>query len=386
MQIRHRRVYFIRSAAVFTAIVLSVYCISSTIIPALYNNPSYLYDDFLELEKVTRTNGWLRKQSKSSSRIAIVMVVLADTKMELYASAALSVLCYSKVQNYEFRILNASHFKSVCSQKDGFFQRHCIVASILPLFDYILYLDADIGVVNPKRRVEEYLDIKADIVFYDRFYNWEISAGSYLVKNTKWSQDFLYGFANYVNRLPNSFHGTDNGALHAYVAETVLPNNNSDLNICMEVYKNSKNYWDLFLYEACIRNILQDNSHLGKIRILHKGTAWARDNWITNNFWSEERDFMIHGWKENQLQTYKKKPVLSISKFRSNWYNPLAGPIHLSLCTKRNVSWRYDENLITTKEEIDNLLHNFSQEVERAKAAVLQSLPTLSPKIGKQRS
>ncbi|EPB72525.1 hypothetical protein ANCCEY_08386 [Ancylostoma ceylanicum] len=320
MQIRHRRVYFIRSAAVFTAIVLSVYCISSTIIPALYNNPSYLYDDFLELEKVTRTNGWLRKQS------------------------------------------------------------------ILPLFDYILYLDADIGVVNPKRRVEEYLDIKADIVFYDRFYNWEISAGSYLVKNTKWSQDFLYGFANYVNRLPNSFHGTDNGALHAYVAETVLPNNNSDLNICMEVYKNSKNYWDLFLYEACIRNILQDNSHLGKIRILHKGTAWARDNWITNNFWSEERDFMIHGWKENQLQTYKKKPVLSISKFRSNWYNPLAGPIHLSLCTKRNVSWRYDENLITTKEEIDNLLHNFSQEVERAKAAVLQSLPTLSPKIGKQRS
>ncbi|RCN51242.1 hypothetical protein ANCCAN_02603, partial [Ancylostoma caninum] len=95
-----------------------------------------------------------------------------------------------------------------------FFQRHCIVANTLPQYDYILFMDADMGVVNPKRRIEEYLDSKADIIFYDRFYNWEIAAGSYLVKNTTWSQNFLYGLANYENRLPNSFHGTDNGGLH----------------------------------------------------------------------------------------------------------------------------------------------------------------------------
>ncbi|KHJ75284.1 hypothetical protein OESDEN_25100 [Oesophagostomum dentatum] len=70
------------------------------------------------------------------------------------------------------------------------------------------------GVVNPKRRIEEYIDPSAEIIFYDRFYNWEVAAGAYLAKNTEWTVEFLNGFANYENRLPKSFHGTDNGGLH----------------------------------------------------------------------------------------------------------------------------------------------------------------------------
>ena len=35
-----------------------------------------------------------------------------------------------------------------------------------------------------------------------------------------------------------------------------------------------------------------------------QGRAWARDNWLTNSMWNPLRDFMIHGWKTNQLLKY----------------------------------------------------------------------------------
>ncbi|VDM60162.1 unnamed protein product [Angiostrongylus costaricensis] len=84
--------------------------------------------------------------------------------------------------------------------------------------DYILFLDSDMGVVNPKRRIEEFLDENAEVIFYDRFYNWEVMAGSYLIKNSNWSRTFLQGFADYEFRLPKSFHGMDNGAIHVGIS------------------------------------------------------------------------------------------------------------------------------------------------------------------------
>ena len=41
------------------------------------------------------------------------------------------------------------------------------------------------------RRIEEYIDPKFDIEFYDRFFNQEITMGSYIVKNSNWSINFL---------------------------------------------------------------------------------------------------------------------------------------------------------------------------------------------------
>ncbi|CAJ0597341.1 unnamed protein product [Cylicocyclus nassatus] len=269
-------------------------------------NKFYGMKDFKRMVSTNYIGRLLKSQSEL--RIAIVVVIMGNTRSCKYRKAMLSVSCYAKVQGYDFRVLNTSHYENRCPQKDGFFQRHCVAAHILPYYDYILFLDADFGVANPRRRIEEYIDPKVDIIFYDRFFNWAIMAGSYLAKNTTWSKDFLLNFAKYEERLPNSFHGTDNGALHAYVAEVILGRNNTNLIWCLSFYNKSKNFGDLFQYEACIRIILNDEIY-GRIKILPKGTAWARDNWLTNSLWSLERDFILHGWKEDQLREYYTTPV-----------------------------------------------------------------------------
>ncbi|KAK6032569.1 hypothetical protein OSTOST_01245, partial [Ostertagia ostertagi] len=97
--------------------------------------------------------------------------------------------------------------------------------------------------------------------------------------------------------------------LQAYLAEFILPVAGVDLAICHWIYNNSKGYGDLFAYEACIRDLLGTDPSFGKIKILPKGTAWVRDNWMTNSKWSDERDFFIHNWKLKQLRTYSTIPL-----------------------------------------------------------------------------
>ncbi|VDM68939.1 unnamed protein product [Strongylus vulgaris] len=57
------------------------------------------------------------------------------------------------------------------------------------------------------------------------------------------------------------------------------------------------------------------------------------------------------------------------------WYDPLAGPIELSLCRPGNTSWSYDRNLLVKKNVIDNRLREFAGEVEERKAKMLRRLP-----------
>ncbi|EYC44573.1 hypothetical protein Y032_0457g1814 [Ancylostoma ceylanicum] len=53
------------------------------------------------------------------------------------------------------------------------------------------------------RSIEEFLDPHADVVFIDRFYNFEVMTGSYLVKNSAWSRQFLLGMQVQIFNRPN---------------------------------------------------------------------------------------------------------------------------------------------------------------------------------------
>uniref|UniRef100_A0AC34QFT3 Uncharacterized protein n=1 Tax=Panagrolaimus sp. JU765 TaxID=591449 RepID=A0AC34QFT3_9BILA len=75
-----------------------------------------------------------------------------------------------------------------CNHTDVFFKRHCATAEFMEQnkarIDYILFLDADIGIINPCHLIQDYIDDdkKIELTFYDRYYNDEIMAGAYLAR------------------------------------------------------------------------------------------------------------------------------------------------------------------------------------------------------------
>lgn len=64
------------------------------------------------------------------------------------------------------------------------FQRHCVLAELMSDIsnEWILFIDADMTVINPNHLIEEWIDEDYNLLFYLRIFNSEIAAGSYLVR------------------------------------------------------------------------------------------------------------------------------------------------------------------------------------------------------------
>ncbi|CAI5443738.1 unnamed protein product [Caenorhabditis angaria] len=301
------------------------------------------------------------KNVSSKLNIGIVIVLNRNSTREDYRIALDTVECYAKIQNYQFLYLNETDFDDRCKQPDYLFRRHCIVAQVLPEFDAIVFLDADIGVVNPNRRIEEFLDDSKDIIFYDRFFNWEVAMGSYIIRNTKYAKDALMNFSDYNYKLPNCFHGKDNGILQLFLAEFLFPQSQMQIENCQKIYNKSKSWDDLFIFQACIRAIMGTSTEFGKVRIMHKGKAWVRDNWLSNSKWNPETDFMFHAWKMNELE--KTPKIVRLVENRYKWYNPLAGEINLKKCGPNNSTWNYDSRLFEDSHKILGKLEQIEKRI-----------------------
>ena len=72
-----------------------------------------------------------------------------------------------------------------------------------------------------------------DLIFYERWFNGEIVAGGYGVKNTPKALEFLNTWADLESFQPKGFSSADNGAIHVALMKWFKEKN--DTKVCIHL-------------------------------------------------------------------------------------------------------------------------------------------------------
>ncbi|KAI1699913.1 hypothetical protein Ddc_18348 [Ditylenchus destructor] len=269
------------------------------------------------------------------------------------------------------------------------FRRHCVFAQFMktnPNYEWYLFLDGDIGVINPDHRLEDFTSnfmlqnlptVNVDLIFYNRIFLFEIAAGSYFARNTKFTYNFLMEWSNYLDRFPGSFIASDNGILHLLLVERL--GTKQMLTKCLSFLEASMGFQDLFNFEACTRHLLlkmedtmifpTDNS---AVKVFGKGKSWVRDGGelLTSSRWSDN-DFMLHGWKKSKLY--------EIGPGKDAWINPFLGKeFRMELCngTIKDAlgNWKYRKYLRLNNNDIEIMVQGVIDKVKKRLDSIIKDL------------
>ncbi|CAD5235071.1 unnamed protein product [Bursaphelenchus xylophilus] len=288
-----------------------------------------------------------------------VSVFVAYRKEEYdkkYKIAQATLQCYLKSTNYTLHLVdlyNDPEVKRHCRHNEIFFLKHCAASVYLRKSDWMLVLDADTAVVNPNHCIEEYIDDRVDLVFYERFFNWEIMSGNYLVKNTAFGRDFLMKWANYEFTKPNSWNGADNGVLQIHILNTVLPEAINERKTCYKIWKNATSYDNYMAYVMCVKLMLgAQRLYPEQLRILRRGHGMARDGFLVYDSFCDA-DFMFHGYKQNEIGEDK-------------WESPWKKPVVLEECGTGYNGWYWRKKKQMPCSEIRYHLANFEEQTARS--------------------
>ncbi|CAJ0569705.1 unnamed protein product, partial [Mesorhabditis spiculigera] len=314
--------------------------------------------------------------------ITVLVVVNNDGDLWKYETALATLRCYCKMHHYTFKIIFPYDYIP-CYRKDFMFVRHCIVVEHLVKTDYVFFVDADMAVVNPKRRIEEFIDPNFDITFYERFINVEIAAGSYLVKNTRWARNFLMDFSLYGDKLDDRVIGSDNAALHMFLAEELYPELKDLLKQCQSAQK-LVDWGELYVYEICVRMIIGNHYELkNHVRIMKKGTGWVRDIWLADSRWNPKMDFILHGYQEKRILpfngTFIKRAQLPWME-KAGFYKIMKSKPLLKKCKNTDYTFDFDDRFLKPMFEIKPVLDDIRAEVELKKWQFAGMVPKFQEK------
>ncbi|KAI6191105.1 hypothetical protein M3Y97_00191700 [Aphelenchoides bicaudatus] len=286
-----------------------------------------------------------------------VLIAYAETSYKTHYHVAQETLkCYLKSTNYTVQFVDLFRDKRVnesCKHTELFFRKHCAAAEYLKDTDWMLVLDADTGVVNPNHCIEEWIDDRVDIIFYERFFNWEIASGNYLVKNTPFARDFLRKWADWQYTQPLNWNGADNGVLQLHILQTVMPGAKAEIKACNEIWHNGSNYETYMAYVTCVKVTLGANRLFpGKIRIYRRAHGWVRDGYLTGDAWSPE-DFMLHGWKVQDINV-------------EGWESPFEKLPNLTECGIGSNGWSWREKKKADVQWVREVLAEFERSTARS--------------------
>ena len=253
-----------------------------------------------------------KKCKQIHGSVAIVQMVGEENYMKNTVwNAALSMRCYCKMRGYHLyqfdmfsKIINkvenptlVADAVKACRHTTNFIsKRHCLVFEMLAHYDYVIHIDADTGVVNPDRCLEEFIYPEVDLHFLLRVHTNEIQSGHYILKNTTITKQF---FKSYLDGGKLNF-GNEQGQLHMRLSEMFLPPDQHE-----DCLKNHKQTY--FKWVRCIVSSLRALK-TGKNRLLlySRGQTFVHDGWANKFHWSRT-DFMFHAMKGGDDVVFTRK-------------------------------------------------------------------------------
>ncbi|KAI6226526.1 hypothetical protein M3Y99_01283200 [Aphelenchoides fujianensis] len=235
------------------------------------------------------------RTAENRREIALVVIVDNNRTAADYALALSTVRCYALLFGYpliEVELEHEREHRAACAGEDFMFRRHCVITRLMverPAVEWFVFLDADMSVVNPDRLLEEFVDERADL-FYDRLFNNEIAAGSYVARNSPFARAFLRRWAAYESpATAGSRMWRDNGVISEVFLDFFCGDCAPDWRRrCEELRQTMSTYDELVRYESCARALLGDaewrRSPNGTLRQLSGGRGyWVRDGWLTGS-------------------------------------------------------------------------------------------------------
>jgi len=223
----------------------------------------------------------------------LILSVSHPGHLKKYAENLQTFHCYQQLHpNIVFWAVPSTHtaFDKDCGSVNQMFKRHCVVASILErnkgLIDLALHVDSDIAVVNLKApsNFERFLPSGRDLALHNRFHNNEVTASSYLVRNTDFSRKFLREWASMYKFPANA----DNGALHALLLKRM------GLETC-------PTQGDYTVFLLCFQRRVQQSKcqsdFFRKAVVWGLGDSWEYDGWVLMYAWNQNHSFMHHAMK-----------------------------------------------------------------------------------------
>ncbi|EYB98816.1 hypothetical protein Y032_0128g1457 [Ancylostoma ceylanicum] len=236
-----------------------------------------------------RTSLARRDMGKCVQYFGSVTIFVADSKTFGNKSdlARRSLECYIKGTEYKLIRIDMDtdpRVNEVCAKHEAaLFKRHCAASVYLADTEWMLVIDTETGVVNPDHCIEEWIDDRVDMMFYERFFNWEIAVGSYLVRNTEFSHEFLRKLAEWEFKKLPLWNSNDQGAFMLHLQATLIPYAAWEFDTCYDYWQKATNYQSYMAMVSCVRMALGAQKFWsGKVRIYRKAHGWSRDAWVTH--------------------------------------------------------------------------------------------------------